>query len=181
MKRVYSTILPIISALVLMVSLIPAPSQAAYTPFTFTNAKSGKCLTVRGGFWDNWTPIDQYTCLPSHLNQQFIVEPSGIGSTYYLKPMNAPFGDKCLSVANLSADNGMPTIIWNCQGTANQLFTLRYISPTAPGVQLVVASSGKCLQVNGASMDNSALVTQWTCGTALHFFWKYKAMPDPRV
>jgi endoglucanase len=62
---------------------------------------------------------------------------------------------RCLDIAGGSGD-GMPVQLWDCAGSANQLWA-------RTGSTFVNPASGKCLDVADGSTSNGAQVRLWSC------------------
>jgi cell division protein FtsB len=75
----------------------------------------------------------------------------------------------CLSVPYASQTSGEGLIMWDCHGgwAGNQRFT------RDDKAQIVIAHSGKCLDVNGWQTDNLARVIQWDCHGGANQQWDY--------
>jgi hypothetical protein len=75
--------------------------------------------------------------------------------------------NKCMSLAGNSAANGTGIIQWSCAASASpgdgQVFTIVPVSSNS--FQIVINSTGKCLDVTGASTANGAWLQEWDCGS----------------
>jgi alpha-glucosidase len=70
-------------------------------------------------------------------------------------------GNKCLDNDNSNA-NGTPAIIWDCNGGANQKWTL---------TNGTLQNNGTCLDVTGNATANGTLVEQWQCNGGANQRW----------
>jgi len=70
------------------------------------------------------------------------------------------YSSQCLDVWGLSTDENAPVNQGNCNGGANQRWT---VQANGSGSQLVNANSGKCLQPEGGSTAAGAEMVQVTC------------------
>ncbi|MEU8001792.1 ricin-type beta-trefoil lectin domain protein [Catellatospora sp. NPDC049111] len=68
-------------------------------------------------------------------------------------------GGKCADVAGASRADGTPIVIYTCNGTAAQTWTMR-----ADGT---VRALGKCLEVTDGDADDGTSVQLWSCGSGL--------------
>jgi hypothetical protein len=174
MRKILTGILSLAACAVIMLGVLPQKASAlSYT--YFRNGNSNSCMNVNGGVYANWTAVNQATCL-WQVKQQFYWVDSGFDDVlgnpyYYIKAAGNP--NYCVSIANLLPDNNIPTILWTCQGTANQLFQKLYVPPQAGAgfFFLWVKSSNKVLQVNGASINDGAAITQWAPAYDYHYYW----------
>jgi len=119
----------------------------------FIARHSNKCLDVKDNSTADRAPLIQYSC-GSGLNQQFELIPTG--SYYQIVARNS---GKCLDVQ--AASNADRAVIQQltCNGGANQRFQL---VDTGDGFnKLVIRSSGKCVNVDGAA--NLAPIIQLKC------------------
>ena len=81
--------------------------------------------------------------------------------------------NQCLSIWGGSTADGAETFVYNCQNTADQLFSLVPEFSSYPGAyELVNLNSGKCVAVGGARTDYGAWVIQWTCYPSAEFMWR---------
>lgn len=70
----------------------------------------------------------------------------------------AAHSGKCLDMGG--KDNGAPLQQWDCSGAANQRFELKNASGP---VNIVVRSTGKCLDVPAGKTGNGVKLQQWNC------------------
>jgi peptidyl-Lys metalloendopeptidase len=73
--------------------------------------------------------------------------------------------DKCMSLSGNNGGNGMAILQWDCSGNPSpgdgQVFTLY---PLGGGdFNIVINSTGKCVDVAGVSQADGAYVQQWDC------------------
>jgi hypothetical protein len=89
-------------------------------------------------------------------------------SVTYFQFQNGISNGKCLDVGGQV--NGSVVQLFACNGTVNQQWTMQ---PTDSGYfQLMVASSGRCLEVAGASQDLGARVQILDCNRGLNQHWR---------
>ncbi|MEV7970573.1 ricin-type beta-trefoil lectin domain protein [Sphaerisporangium sp. NPDC088356] len=87
------------------------------------------------------------------------------GSTSVLRNVNA---GRCLEVPNLSQTNGTQVALWDCNGAANQQWTLTSSN------QLQVYGN-KCLDANGQGTANGTPVIIWDCNGQANQQWRVNA------
>ncbi|MEV6243610.1 RICIN domain-containing protein [Lentzea sp. NPDC051838] len=101
-------------------------------------------------------------------------------ATYnYLQPKvtDSSFGasvDRCVDVFGNSQNNGAPVILWDCRTAAqNQHWSAIGVAGNSEYGTVIFAnrSSGKCLDLNGGSVDNGATVIQWNCHNGSNQRW----------
>jgi len=98
-----------------------------------------------------------------------------IKSGYHLV---ARHSGKCAAVSENSKVNGASIVQWACNSNPSpgdgQVFTLVPQSPE--NYEIMANSSGKCMNVSGASKTNGAKVIQWTCEPVSNGIWHYVAL-----
>ena len=96
---------------------------------------------------------------------------------YELRAMHS---DKCAHVQAASQDNGGRISQWTCNANQNDrldttrrdFFKWRKINVRGEWFKLQAVHSNKCAQVNGASHENGAAITQWDCVNQRNVYWK---------
>ncbi|MGW0218680.1 RICIN domain-containing protein [Micromonospora chokoriensis] len=132
---------------------------------TVVNRGNGKCVDARAAASANGTAIQQYTCNNSTAQQYQFVPTSG----GYLRVNNRNNSAQVLDVTDRSTADSAPIQLWSYSGGNNQQW--RAESEGNGYYRLVNRSSGKCLDVPGASTADSVQLIQYTCnGTAAQSF-----------
>ncbi|MFI9382183.1 RICIN domain-containing protein [Kutzneria sp. NPDC052558] len=146
--------------------MAPAAS-AAVNPgtYTVTNVSSGKCVDAASAATANATVVQQYSCNGSGAQQwTFTATDSG-----YFRIGAASAPAQVWDVTNVSTADQALVQLWLYGGGANQQWL-----PVDEGngnYHLVNRNSGKCLDVPGASVNDSVQLQQYTCnGTAAQSF-----------
>lgn len=86
------------------------------------NHGSGLCLDARGGA-TNGTPIQMWTCNSiSNENWDFGLSPRG-SQDFAFRSRVSGTRSHCLDVPGAQDVDGLPMQLWNCNGTAAQLWT----------------------------------------------------------
>ncbi len=142
--------------------------------FTIESNVSGKCLDSTGASFANGTPIQQWDCNGSRQQAWFLI-PVGGG---YFKIQNQLTG-KVLDVTNASLSDGTIIQQWEYNGGWQQQWTIEptgvdvYLVPveTYPEFQIVNRLSGKVLDVSNASVENGALIQQWSSNGFVQQHW----------
>ncbi|KOX28252.1 beta-xylosidase [Saccharothrix sp. NRRL B-16348] len=138
---------------------------------------SQQCLTNPNRSTADGTQQRQYACATGDEQRWNFRPVAGLADTFTV--VNQQSG-KCLDVNAASTADGAAVIQWSCNSGANQQFTLRkvtYAGNDPDDHQLVARHSGKCVDVNGVSTAQGAVVHQWTCnptsqGTTLNQTWR---------
>jgi hypothetical protein len=107
--------------------LVPKPQPSQFRAYQIKAPFSGKCLNVQGGSRAAKTPVIQYTCSDTALNNLWFVEElpgsPGVLPSYRLRALHS---DQCLNLPNGSTDSNVQLIQYPCSGlnfgTANELF-----------------------------------------------------------
>jgi hypothetical protein len=74
-------------------------------------------------------------------------------------------GSKCLDALNQGTTNGTPVVVWDCNGQANQQWTVN-ANGTITGVQ-----SGLCLDANNQGAGNGTQLILWACNGQANQQW----------
>ncbi|WP_190120926.1 RICIN domain-containing protein [Streptomyces inusitatus] len=114
----------------------------------------GQVADVAGASGDDGAEVVQWA-LNGQENQRW--EPEATGSGYYR--FKAEHSGKCLNVRESSHEDGARIIQWPCGTDDNEQW--KFV-PKGIGYQLVVKSSGKCLNVEGGVGQGRNLI-QYTC------------------
>ena len=150
-------------------ALITAGGASAATiptaPATVTGVGSGKCVDARAAATGNGTAVQQYTCNGSAAQSwQFTATDSGY---YRIGVSSAP--DQVWDETGTSTADGALTQLWLYGGGSNQQW--QPVAESSGAFHFVNRNSGKCLDVPGASTDDSVQLEQYTCnGTAAQSF-----------
>lgn len=152
------------------ITLATAHHAAAATvptsPATVTDAGSGKCVDARAAATGNGTAVQQYTCNGTGAQSwQFTPTDSGY---YRIGVASAPA--QVWDETGVSTADGALTQLWTYGGGANQQWLP--VAESSGAFHFVNRNSGKCLDVPGASTDDSVQLQQYTCnGTGAQSFW----------
>ncbi|WP_200812235.1 RICIN domain-containing protein [Streptomyces sp. 3213.3] len=74
----------------------------------------------------------------------------------------------CADVPGASRTNGTQLALWDCNGAANQAWTL------TPAGQLTGHESGRCVDVPGANQANGTRPALWDCNGGAHQQWRVR-------
>jgi hypothetical protein len=164
---------------------VPAsPSGLAGRVVTLAAVHSGKCLDVPNGQAQPGLRLQQADCLPGGPNQRFRLDPVPGGSAVYL--IHAEVTSYCLAAVGGAPTDGSPLVqVPGCTGASEQQFLVRTVAgDPATGaagvaapldqaalaalsgprtVEVISATSGRCVDVEGVSTDAGAGVWLWTC------------------
>ncbi|MFG1605991.1 RICIN domain-containing protein [Actinoplanes sp. NPDC049265] len=137
-------------------------------PWTsLTNVNSGKCVDARAAGTVNGTAIQQYTCNGTAA-QQYQLVPTTNG---YVRINNRGNSAQVLDVKDVSTADNAPIQTWSYSGGANQQW--QPVAEPAGTYHFVNRNSGKCLDVPGASANDSVQLVQYPCnGSAAQSFRK---------
>jgi WD40 repeat protein len=80
---------------------------------------------------------------------------------------------KCLDVKGANPDNGIPIILWTCDGGDNQQWKI-----TSTGE--IRGPANKCLDVSGANSANGASIILWPCNGSANQQWKITSTGEIR-
>ncbi len=143
-------------------------ARAASLPTGFTtvvNVGSGKCVDARAAGTANGTAVQQYDCNGTGA-QQWELQPTSGG---YYQVDNYSDNTEAWDVTNVSTDDGAPIQLWQYSSGANQQW--EPVAESGGSYHFVNLNSGKCLDVPGASTDDSVQLDQYDCnGTAAQSF-----------
>jgi hypothetical protein len=162
----FAAVVVTLVATAVSIAMAPAAS-AAVTPgtYTVTNAGSGKCVDARSAATANGTAVQQYSCNGTAAQSwTFTATDSG-----YFQIGNAGASSQVWDVTNVSTADQAPIQLWAYGGGANQQW--QPVDEGNGNYHFVNRNSGKCLDVPGASVNDSVQLQQYTCnGTAAQSF-----------
>jgi glucosylceramidase len=162
---------------------LPPSSVGSYkwTPgvspsYQLVNRASARCVDAAGWGAINGTAVDQWACGAGQQNQEWQLRPAG-GSYYGILNRNAAAQNLVLDVAGGAGAtaNGAKVQLWTSSGATNQQW-----KPVPLGggfYELVARSSGKCLDVPGASTANGVQLQQWSCTGASNQQFAFAPQP----
>lgn len=148
-----------------LTSRTPNGVLSTSTGYRVRNTNSGKCVDAAGGGTSNGTRIQQYTC-NSTTAQKYKFIPTGSG---YYKLVRGGTSDQVIDIQDRSTANGAKAHLWTYVGGTNQQWKPVYLGKDR--WRFVARHSGRCLDVPGASKNNSVQLHQYECnGTAAQSF-----------
>jgi galactose oxidase len=131
---------------------------------------SGLCVDVSGRSQANGAPVIQFGC-SSGENQRFYFR--ALSSTDY--QLSAKHSAKCLRVTNALVQDPCAR---SGSGQTGEVFTATRVGTVnPPRYQLVVKSSGQCLQ--SPSSTSGAALGARPCATSNGFLWTFELSPPP--
>jgi len=135
--------------------------------YSVVNVNSGSCVDDAAFGTQNGATLQQWACNNyGQPNQNWQFKPTSDG---YYKVIVQQAPTLAWDVANWGTANGSPIQLWSYGGGANQQWM-----PVAVGggaYKFVGRSSGKCLDVPGASKNNGVQLQLWDCnGTGAQSF-----------
>ena len=134
---------------------VPAARSIVAQQFTFRLASDpGQVANVRGASTDNGAPVIQYPWSGS-ANERWEAD-AALGGYYRFKSVGS---GKCLNVSGAGNSIGTQVIQYTCGNLDNELW--KFV-PKGIGYQVVVKSSGKCLNVAGGVGAGYGLI-QYDC------------------
>ncbi|MFB6719633.1 RICIN domain-containing protein [Kribbella sp. NPDC056345] len=149
--------------------------------YELVNKNSGKCLNVKSSAVTDNAQFIQFGCVGTALNERFRLMPIAGTDQYSIRPVHTAVDTgpvKCLSAAGGSSQDEANAVQSTCGGglgepRAWEQVTFGYVDGSAyeTVVQLRFAHSNKCLDVAGASLDDSALIQQQECGQSTSEQW----------
>lgn len=162
----------IVLAIVLLHTTASAQVQADKR-YQITASHSNKCVDVSGVSVKNGAAVHQWKCLQTD-NQSWDSVASRSNPEQFM--IRARHSGKCLDVEEIRNDNGTPVIQWECKGTANQYWKLGKMGDS---YQLIsgLSRSNRCLDVNGASVEDGAKMQIRDCGGASQKNQLFKILP----
>jgi hypothetical protein len=130
--------------------------------YQFVANHSGKCLGAPGTSTANYVQLDQETCDPNSVRQQFILEPVG-GAQFTLRLAHT--AGLCVGVT--TAASGGLVVQFGCVRSYDQRLTLEYVAGDAkqPVVRIRPLHTDMCLDVRGWGVNDGTLVDQYPCWT----------------
>ncbi len=150
--------------------------------FKFRNPQ--KCLSTSGGGTGNGTALLQWTCAsPANPGdgQVYSVEPVGTPGSDYFRIRPDSDHRKCVDVTNYSQEDGAKLQLWDCfadwQNHLNQVWHSQELaSPNQGWFAWISVNSNKCMDVEGASVKNGALIQQWSCHWGGNQQWEWQGI-----
>ncbi|MEV0272770.1 LamG-like jellyroll fold domain-containing protein [Hamadaea sp. NPDC050747] len=148
-------------------------SHSGATRYQVVSKYSGLCVSVHDGVNGAWSTEGaintQQPCAAGILSGQYTLEQRG-AAYVRLHPVHDP--DKCLNISGALSDDGRPLIQNTCTpGQSNESFQIEYVTgasstardPNEIAVRFVSNLSGKCLDIQGPSIDAGTKIHQWPC------------------
>ncbi|QNE18683.1 hypothetical protein F1D05_13145 [Kribbella qitaiheensis] len=149
--------------------------------YELVNKNSGKCLNVDASSVADNAKVIQYACIGNRLNERFRLIPIAGTDQYSIRPVHTAVDAgpiKCLNVTGGSSQDEANVVQTACGGglgepRAWEQVTFGYVDGSAyeTVVQLRFAHSEKCLGVADASLNDSALIQQTSCGQSASEQW----------
>jgi alpha-galactosidase len=121
--------------------------------------------------FDVWTKASRNTAsaisatVPAHGVVMYRVR-SGSGATTDTFSLRGAGSGRCLDLLGGVANDGVPAVIWDCNGGSTQIVT-------AISGQLRIG--GKCLDAEGNGTANGTAIIVWTCGNGANQQWTMQA------
>lgn len=138
----------------------PTPPPAAGTVMAAA-WNSGLCLGAGSPAAESGAEVTQQACRsPLALRLRLVPGP---GDSIALTDADSGL---CVDVSGVETGEGVPVLLWTCNGGSNQHFTARPVAGSGGRTQLIAAHSGKCLDVLDRSTEPGASVQQFTCHPA---------------
>ncbi len=130
--------------------------------YTLSNVNSGKCLDVAGASLNDGANVQQFSCNDTGA-QQFLFYPRGANGRGTLPVgqynISSNHSRLCLDLPNGNSSNGARVVQASCSNAASQRFDV--LPETEDSYRLGNAATGKSLDIEGISLANGALLTQW--------------------
>jgi Ricin-type beta-trefoil lectin domain-like len=155
-----------------LVALLLRSSPVIAADFFIIAMHSQKCAQVDGASQDDGATISQWQCLQQS-NVLWHYQDGGPGFFF----LQANHSRKCAIVLDdtpqFSQNNGAPISQWTCD-LGNPLANFLWHQRPAGGgyFYIVNKASNKCMQVDGASNDDGATISQWDCVDQPNVKWK---------
>jgi hypothetical protein len=140
----------------------PAP------PGTVQSLASGKCLDLPGGQTRDGTAAIQYDCHGGP-NQQWSVEYAGDAGYRIVSRMSG----KCIGM-DPGATAGGHIVQSQCSSSPDQLWALKRAGNELKFQNL---ANQLCLDLPGASLDNSVELVAWACNGGVNQTWRHMSAP----
>ncbi|MFJ4159162.1 RICIN domain-containing protein [Microbacterium testaceum] len=144
------------------ITLLP-PTAATPISTVAVSPASGQCLDDTNLSTSAGTQQQQFFCEGGYQQTWDFTPVSGTTNTYTVKN---ELSGQCLDVGSSTSD-GSAVVQNPCSTTAtSQRFTLNKVTALGSGprdYQLAAVSSGKCVDVNGASTNPRTPIIQWGC------------------
>lgn len=157
--------------------------------YQIISRRSGKCLSLSENRNVNGQRFLQWDCAPPSSNGQVFSfwEPQGSG--WYQLRVNGT--NRCVDVVNVGQEDGAQLQLWDCLGggQTNQHWKREPIQPVDQNQGWYglmprhsfhpESASYKCMDVQGESVNNGALVWQWGCHWRWNQQWELRGVIDP--
>jgi hypothetical protein len=132
-------------------------------PYTYRNARAGKCLDIEGASTASLAPAVQYNCVAGGVSQMWWEwKTEGDGFIYFRLLGNAH------SRLCLHADGrNIPIKQVGCATLPNQVFYTRSENLH----QIISDLNYECMEIQGGSPDNFARIVLWPCHGQSHQVW----------
>jgi hypothetical protein len=137
---------------------------------TVQSIASGKCLDLPGGQTRDGTPAIQYDCHGGP-NQQWSLEYAGDAGYRIVNRMSG----KCIGM-DPGATAGGQIVLSQCNSSPDQLWALKRAGNERTFQNV---ANRLCLDVPGASLDNSVKLIAWACNDGVNQTWRYMAVTAP--
>jgi hypothetical protein len=134
-----------------LTALIDGATVGSATDASFSNGQAG--IGVTGYQTDQF---DNFALTP------------GTGSSAHVGPITSGLAGKCVDDNGGSTANGTKVQLWDCNGSAAQVWTW------SNGV-LTFGAGGKCMDVTGQGTGNGTLVELWDCNGGTNQQWSPQA------
>ena len=121
---------------------------------------TGESIDVCGGSQTTGTCVQQYATTAGDANQAFYLLANGSNWTITMGANQA----MCLGANNNGTTNGTTVVVQACNGGTAQSYTAMPMSTSGVYAFKNVAS-GRCLNIQGPSTANGALMQLYDCGT----------------
>ncbi len=146
----------------------PAGAEVVWGPSTIAVRHSGHCLEVDHGYLTPGAGLLQWTCHGGQ-HQRWKINNLHNGYVQFI----AEHSSQCLEVDNASFADGARVLQWPCHGGTHQQWQLIHAEGSFPysWFQLRARHSGKCIEIDQASLATGARVLQWPCHGGTHQRW----------
>jgi len=145
------------------------PPRPRDEPVVLVSAASGKCLDAGGGMKREGTPLQLWQCNGTEA-QAFAFRALGGGQ---LGVVHAGSG-LCVDVT--ARGNDAQLRLGRCTGAPSQAFA-RVVAGN--GFQLVSATNGHCVDVEGRRSDNGTHILHWACNGGPNQLWRFPGGSPP--
>ena len=142
---------------------VDPPGASPRTDRLLVGTQSGRCVDVLHASGEPGAPLILWDC-HGNANQRWTLP--AVGSSGAVRV----YGDMCMEAGE--AVNGTRTTIQPCTGAAPQRWT-------ATQAGELRAHSGRCLDVEGARVENRSEVQTWDCHGGANQRWEVAGTSDP--